>query len=121
MSTSATITFSDSHPVKASVYSHSDGYPSGIDAMIVKAKALAWELPRFEADEFAAAFIAANKVRNGEFRVIANPRKYGVAYHYDITLAGSELYVKAYRFDMEDKRTLAYKGPLSGMVAALKE
>lgn len=68
MSTSATIQFIDD-TTKVAVYSHGDGYPTGIRAMLEKALAFAWELPRFEADEFAAAFIAANKTRGGGFRV----------------------------------------------------
>lgn len=43
------------------VYKHSDGYPEGAVCWITKALDFAWPLPRFEADEFAAAFIAANK------------------------------------------------------------
>jgi hypothetical protein len=43
------------------VYKHSDGYPEGAVCWITRAIDFAWPLPRFEADEFAAAFIAANK------------------------------------------------------------
>ena len=44
------------------VYKHSDGYPYGAVCWITKALEHAWPLPRFEADEFAAAFVvAANK------------------------------------------------------------
>jgi hypothetical protein len=42
------------------VYKHSDGYPDGAVCWITKALEHAWPLPRFEADEFAAAFVAAN-------------------------------------------------------------
>ena len=38
---------------------------------IENAKEFAWELPRFEADEFAAAFVAANKNKaGGEVRLV---------------------------------------------------
>jgi hypothetical protein len=43
------------------IYKHSDGYPEGAVCWITKALDFAWPLPRFEADEFAAAFVAANK------------------------------------------------------------
>ena len=43
------------------VYKHSDNYPTGAAGHIAAALAHAWPLPRYEADEFAAAFIAANK------------------------------------------------------------
>jgi hypothetical protein len=43
------------------IYKHSDGYPEGAVCWITRALEFAWPLPRFEADEFAAAFVAANK------------------------------------------------------------
>src|SRR4051794_36529103 len=43
------------------VYKHHDGYPKGAAEAIANALPLAWQLPRFEADEFAAAFVAGNK------------------------------------------------------------
>ena len=53
------------------VYKHYDGYPSGAASHIEAAKEYAWQLPRFEADEFAAAFVAANKnPKGGECRLI---------------------------------------------------
>jgi hypothetical protein len=116
MSTSATIQFIDDTNMKAAVYSHGDGYPADIHAALLKALPLAWELPRFEADEFAAAFIAGNKVRQGGFRVIQNPKKYGVAYHYVIELKHGGLYVTCYKFDMDDKRKFAFEGPLADML-----
>ena len=42
-------------------YKHYDNYPRGAANFIEEAKAYAWPFPRFEADEFAAAFVAANK------------------------------------------------------------
>lgn len=44
-----------------SVYSHYDCYPEGAAEQLRKALVFAWKEPRFEADEFAAAFVAANK------------------------------------------------------------
>ena len=44
------------------VYKHSDGYPTGAAETLQNAvKYFAWQLPRYEPDEFAAAFIAAGK------------------------------------------------------------
>ena len=48
-------------PEVVTVYEHSDGYPDGAVCWITKTLEHAWPLPRFEADEFAAAFVAANK------------------------------------------------------------
>ena len=53
------------------VYKHYDNYPEGAASHIEAAKDYAWKLPRFEADEFAAAFVAANKnPKGGEVRLI---------------------------------------------------
>jgi hypothetical protein len=116
MSTSATITFVDDTAGKVSIYSHGDGYPSGITEMIEKAKKLAWDLPRFEADEFAAAFIAANKDRAGGFRIISNPKRYSVEYHYVIELKNGVLYATGYKFGADDKRKALNKGPVASML-----
>ena len=61
MSTRAAYVFKDEYNEFA-VYKHHDGYPDGAKESLAKALDFAWELPRFEADEFAAAFVAANKV-----------------------------------------------------------
>ena len=50
-----------------------DNYPQGAVHFIEAAKGFAWKLPRFEADEFASAFVAANKnKRGGEVRLVSN-------------------------------------------------
>lgn len=60
MSTRAMYTFKDKDTT-VHVYKHYDGYPSGAAQWIAAALDYAWQLPRFEADDFAAAFVAANK------------------------------------------------------------
>jgi hypothetical protein len=52
------------------VYKHHDGYPTGAAEALANALTLAWPLPRYEADEFAAAFVAANKDTRGEIRLM---------------------------------------------------
>jgi hypothetical protein len=52
------------------IYKHWDGYPSGVQSMIEDALKIAWPLPRFEADEFAASFVAANKKGSGDVRLM---------------------------------------------------
>jgi hypothetical protein len=49
-------------PGVVTVYKHSDGYPRGAPEAIERAIPHAWKLPRFEADEFAAAFVRGNKM-----------------------------------------------------------
>lgn len=60
MSTRAVYIFHD-RDTEIAVYKHHDGYPSGACEAIRNALPHAWPLPRFEADEFAAAFVAGNK------------------------------------------------------------
>ena len=64
MGTRAIYIFEDEHE-EVHVYKHYDNYPQGAVDFIENAKEFAWELPRFEADEFAASFVAANKDRKG--------------------------------------------------------
>ena len=60
MSTRAMYQFKDERGIYT-VYKHHDGYPEGAAGFLKKTLSHAWKLPRFEADEFAAAFISANK------------------------------------------------------------
>jgi hypothetical protein len=89
MSTRALYTFIDSDYSEYTVFKHWDNYPSGAYGFIQKALSLAWELPRFEADEFAAAFIAANKKGGGDLRLLnadsTNGDALGIEYHYFIS------------------------------------
>jgi hypothetical protein len=71
MSTRACYRFIDTESAEVvTVYKHSDGYLEGAVCWITKALEHAWPLPRFEVDEFAAAFVAANrpsaKTRKGD-------------------------------------------------------
>lgn len=68
MSTRGCYRFSDKYGTYT-VFKHMDNYPyteHGGVAAIAKALPYAWPLPRFEADEFAAAFVAAHKVDQKE-------------------------------------------------------
>ena len=65
MGTRAIYFFQDFDGSTYGVYKHYDNYPSGAADFIENAKAYAWEFPRFEADDFAAAFVAANKAKKG--------------------------------------------------------
>ena len=100
MSTRALYTFNDGHD-NITVYKHWDGYPEkrGGYGFIANAMLYAWELPRFEADDFAAAFVAANKKEGGgDIRLTTesttNGDVLGLAYWYTITLEGKRLKVE---------------------------
>lgn len=99
MSTRAIYTFTDERNT-VHVYKHHDGYPKGAGEFIHKACALAWRLPRFEADEFAAAFVAANKDGGGGVRLIGGAQEpwefaSDCEYHYTVTCKAGALYVTA--------------------------
>lgn len=67
MSTRATITVADQHD-SFDLYQPHDGYPDGPHGLvrhIAIARRLAWDLPRFEAGDFAAAIISVLKDRGG--------------------------------------------------------
>lgn len=63
MSTRACYRFwsQDGWPGVVTVYKHQDGDPTGAAKAIGAALDFAWPLPRYECEEFAAAFVAANK------------------------------------------------------------
>ena len=61
MATRAIYSFETEYGV-VHVYKHHDGYPTGAAAALERAKGFAWPLPRYEGDDFAAAFVAANKM-----------------------------------------------------------
>lgn len=69
MSTRACYIFEDKSN-KYAVYKHHDGFPITAATAILNAQSLAWKLPRFEPDEFGAAFIAANKSNSGGVRLV---------------------------------------------------
>lgn len=86
------------------VYVHSDNYPSGARDKITNALHLAWDLPRFEPDEFAAAFVAGNKPHGGGVRLMPTGRATAIAkkhcadveYIYVIRAVDTVLYATVY-------------------------
>lgn len=80
-----------------SVYKHWDGYPAWACRFIANALPLAWPLPRFEADEFAAAFVAANKEDAGDIRLTTGPDAHGdLAYSYEIRCKEGQLHLRIF-------------------------
>jgi hypothetical protein len=125
MSTRAIYTFKDPSYI-IHVYKHHDGYPEGAAEALVAAKKAAWEGSRYEADEFAAAFVAANKTSSCGIRLIGMDAK-GTAiapegfatdteYLYEIT--GPDT-VEAWEADGDGKR--AKKSFFKGSFADLAE
>lgn len=133
MSTRAVYTFIDSHAT-FHVYKHHDGYPSGAAEAITNALPLAWDLPRFEADEFACAFIAGNKPvardigpihlsAGGGLRLTNGPECHGdLEYRYEISQKKgyeASLWIRAYDIgfnaDGPAPETLIFEGRLHDM------
>lgn len=111
MSTRACIAFIDkNHPDNAlHVYKHCDGYPTGILHTIREATKYAWKMPRFEADEFAAAFVTAAKIgggieiaqRGGGVRLMPSGKWQDIfpgdiEYCYEVLAAQGELCVRVF-------------------------
>lgn len=94
MGTKAIIRFED-EDTRAWVYQQYDGYPSGVQSCITKALAYAWTLPRFEADEFAAAYLAANKKEGGgNFRICTKPSVTWAEFVYVVEQTPEGLFVR---------------------------
>ena len=96
MSTRATYQFVDKHS-DFTVFKHHDGYPEGGLQWIARALKYAWPLPRFEADEFAASFVAANKPRGGggDIRLTTSKDVHGdTEYHYVVTRVDGKIHVQ---------------------------
>ena len=98
MSTRCIITFKDDQLNSHSIYRHSDGYPDGphgVMASFEAAKPFAWMLPRFEADDFGAAYLAANKKGPGNYRLSNGPDEHAdIAYHYIVTCRDGDLHIE---------------------------
>jgi len=96
MGTRAVYSFIDERSC-VSVYKHWDGYPAQACRFIANALPMAWPLPRFEAEEFAAAFVAANKKGRGDIYLISGPNPPGgLAYRYEIRCPDGRLHVRIY-------------------------
>lgn len=101
MSTRGLYTFIDNDG-QYHVYVHFDNYPEGKYGGVSKIrKALnkAWQLPRFEADEFAAAFVASAKTSEGGVRLTMGENwqqaaPLDIEYHYTVSEKGGKLIVQ---------------------------
>ena len=100
MGTRTVLTFKDKHD-SFNVYQHYDGYPDNILPSIKEAKEFAWDLPRFEASDFAAAYIASNKNKGGGNIYLTTSHKghMDLDYRYEIEGNDEKLFVKIYQFE----------------------
>lgn len=115
MSTRAIYHFTDKSWNIYDVYKHHDNYPSGAYEAIKAALKKAWALPRFEADEFAAGFIAANKDYAGGVRLVPHGcSDMGQDYDYNITCKNDELWIE-FEDRNENDEPIYFKGTLDQM------
>lgn len=106
------------------VFKHHDGYLSGAADALSNALAYAWELPRYEPDEFAAAFVAGNKQSPGGVRLAKTQTAFcDVEYAYVIEPdknVPNLMKVTAYSvnfWDTKPKKTKIWSGPLNTFIA----
>lgn len=123
MSTRATYEFIDRFD-NLTVYKHHDGYPEWALLFIHRGLQYAWPLPRFEASDFSAAFIAANKKEGGGVRCTTGRDAHpDTVYHYVVKAAelGTDLFVEIHtaEYDDNDRRTwrLMDRGLLSDLIS----
>jgi len=115
MSTRALYTFKGETAKDSwNVYKHHDGYPTGAAGFLQDTLKHAWELPRYEPDEFAAAFCAATKQGGGGVRFmpqgaplkVASTNCSDIEYRYEIFQRPNQtLYIRAYAVNAWDKPT----------------
>lgn len=97
MGTRTVIEFCDQRAAY-SVYKHWDGNPSNIVRLVREALAYAWVLPRFEASEFACAFIRAAKDLEGDVYLSKGADFHGdLDYTYSVYMMGNQLYIECRR------------------------
>jgi len=105
------------------VYKHHDGYLSGAAVALNNALQLAWTLPRYEPDEFAAAFVSGNKqspggVRLAKSQTVAADVEYAYVVEPDKTVPNL-LKVTVYSADFWDgkpKKKKIWSGPLTTFI-----
>ena len=99
MSTRCVVTFKDEKE-SFSVYKHYDGYPNNIKFLVADAEQFTWELPHFEAGDFAAAFIKVAKGCGGNVSLTTSAEAHGdLSYSYVVTLTDGELYVEVKNYN----------------------
>ena len=102
MSTPALFKFIDADGAHL-VYKHWDGDPASASDYIEKAKRLAWDLPRFEPDEFAAAFVAGNKGKGGGDVRLARDLNDYAEYLYEVRCINGVLQVCCSSYEGSEK------------------
>jgi hypothetical protein len=96
MGTRAIYTFEDATDERH-IFVHYDGYPTGAATYFKQwlDAGVTWTIPRFEADEAAAGFVAAIKTGAGNVRIAGARFSYSdVEFGYRLFMRGNELHVQ---------------------------
>lgn len=105
MGTRSITTFTDERG-SYHIYKHWDGYPENMVPLIFGAQTAAWELPRFEADEYAAAFVSTTKVKEGDVRIqLGRTDAADVEFGYTVTCQKGKLHLVITTCDFWDDGT----------------
>lgn len=100
MGTRCVVTFKDQARGNVrffSVYKHWDGNPENIFHLLDKARAYAWKFPRFEAADFACAFIRVSKEGQGDVYLTTCADDHGdLSYSYYVSAKDGKLFVTCY-------------------------
>lgn len=127
MTTRAVYTVKDAEGDKFAVYCHYDGYPEGAAAFIDKAREFAFPGARFQAMDFAAALIAANKTPGGGgvYCTKGHLAHADLDYDYVISHRHGSVNVTAYRYEWNTKqggsRVKFFSGSLHAFVSQYAE
>lgn len=112
MGTQAVYTFFD-EKFEYHIYGNFDGYPTGAYDKLIKMIPFAWPLPRFEANDIAAAFIAGNKQSGGNIFLTKHWNEHGyLNYRYEITKSNenaTQYYIKAFEYGTTYKHKINTK------------
>lgn len=123
MATRAVYTYKDDKE-EFHIYKHFDGKPGLALSFIEKAKAKSWELPRFQASDAAAAFIAANKEEGGDVYLTTNWKRHGdLDYRYEIERKDHRLHVSMFQvvWPQQSREDVQYKLIASGTIKELQD
>lgn len=69
MSTRCNVVIRDGYGRAMQLYRHADGYPESVIPDLKDVLPFAWDLPRFEADDFSAAIVRAWKQHGGQIYI----------------------------------------------------
>lgn len=114
MSTRAVFTFKESDPKETyHIYQHLDGDPKQALINIKKAGLLAFKLPRYQASDYSAAFVAATKTGGGNIYLTTSFDDHGdLSYRYEITAVKGIIFIDAYQVIFSTQCKKIYTGRL---------